>query len=37
VAHPAGSFVIDKQGRVREILPPNSRAEDIAADLRRLK
>jgi len=37
VAHPAGSFVIDKSGRIREILAPNTKPDDIASDLRRLR
>lgn len=37
VSHPAGSFVIDRAGRIRLIYPPNTPAEDIAADLRQLK
>lgn len=37
VTHPAGSFVVDRAGRIREIFPPESRAEDIAADLRRIR
>lgn len=37
VTHPAGSFVIDRAGRIREILPPNTPAADIASDLRRIK
>ena len=37
VTHPAGSFVIDRAGRIREIFPPNTKADDIAADLRRIR
>ena len=34
VTHPAGSFAIDRAGRIREIFPPETKADDIAADLR---
>jgi protein SCO1/2 len=37
VSHPAGTFVIDRGGRIREILMPNTPGEDIAADLRRIR
>lgn len=37
VTHPAGSFLIDRTGRIREILPPETQADDIAADLRRVR
>lgn len=37
VTHPAGSFVIDRAGRIREIIPPNTAAADIALDLRRIR
>jgi protein SCO1/2 len=37
VMHPAGSFVIDRAGRIREIFPPDTKADDIAADLRRIQ
>ena len=37
VTHPAGSFVIDRSGRIREILPPNTAATDIASGLRRIR
>lgn len=37
VGHPAGTFVVDRVGRLREIFPPGTRAEDMAADLRRLR
>ena len=37
VSHPAGTFVIDPAGRIREILPPNTPGGDIAADLRRVR
>ena len=37
VTHPAGSFMIDRAGRIREILPPETKADDIAADLRRVR
>lgn len=37
VEHPAGTFVIDRAGRIREILPPNTSPADIASDLRRIR
>ncbi len=37
VSHPAGTFVIDRAGRIREILKANTSGEDIAADLRRIR
>lgn len=37
VTHPAGSFAIDRAGRIREIFPPSTKADDIAADLRRIR
>lgn len=37
VSHPAGTFIIDRAGRIREIVPPNTPGTDIAADLRRLR
>ncbi|MEA3247649.1 MAG: SCO family protein [Gemmatimonadota bacterium] len=37
VSHPAGTFVIDRAGRIREILMPNTPGDDIAADLRRIR
>ena len=37
VTHPAGSFVIDRAGRIREIFPPDTKADDMAADLRRIR
>lgn len=37
VIHPAGSFVIDRRGRIREIFPPETRTDDIVADLRRIR
>jgi len=36
VAHPGQTFVVDADGRGREILPPNTRPADIAADLKAL-
>jgi len=37
VAHPAQSFVVDRKGRLRLMLPPGVRGEDIAKDLRRIR
>ena len=37
VTHPAGMFVITRTGRIREIFGPEAKAEEIAADLRRLR
>lgn len=37
VTHPAGSFMIDRTGRIREIFPPETKADDIAADLRQVR
>lgn len=37
VSHPAGTFVINRAGRIREILMPNTPGDDIAADLGRIR
>lgn len=37
VAHPAHSFVVDAEGRLRLMLPPRVRGDSIAIDLRRLR
>ncbi len=37
VTHPAGTFVIDRSGKIREIFPPDTQAADLAADLRRIR
>lgn len=37
VAHPAHSFVVDAEGRLRLMLPPGVRGDSIALDLRRLR
>ena len=37
VTHPSGSYLIDRAGRIREILPRETKADDIAADLRRIR
>jgi len=37
VSHPAGTFVVDRAGRIRLILRPNTPPADIAADLRQLR
>ena len=37
VAHPAHSFVVDRTGRLRLMIPPGVRGEQIADDLRRLR
>jgi protein SCO1/2 len=37
VSHPAGTFVIDRAGKIREILPPNTSGDAIASDLRRIR
>jgi len=37
VAHPAHSFVVDGTGRLRLMIPPGVRGEQIADDLRRLR
>ncbi|MDA1081178.1 MAG: SCO family protein [Gemmatimonadetes bacterium] len=37
VAHPAGTFVVDRAGRIRLIYPPNTHPADMAADLRRIE
>lgn len=37
VAHPAHSFVVDAEGRLRLMLPPGVRGDSIAIDLRRLR
>lgn len=36
VAHPAHTFVVDRQGRLRVLFPPGVSGEELAADLRRL-
>ncbi len=36
VAHPAHTFVVDRQGRLRVLFPPGVRGEELAADLRKL-
>jgi protein SCO1/2 len=37
VTHPAGTFLIDRTGKIREIFPPQTKPDDMAADLRRIK
>ena len=37
VSHPASTFVVDRSGRLREIFPPETPPEQMAADLRRLR
>lgn len=37
VAHPAQTFVVDRQGRLVLMIPPGVRGEDLAEDLRRLR
>lgn len=37
VAHPAHTFVVDREGRLRLMIPPGVRGEDVAEDLRRLR
>lgn len=37
VAHPAHTFVVDRDGRLRLMIPPGVRGEDMAEDLRRLR
>lgn len=37
VAHPAHTFVVDAEGRLRLMIPPGVRGEQIAEDLRRLR
>ncbi len=37
VAHPAHTFVVDRDGRLRLMIPPGVRSEDLAEDLRRLR
>ena len=37
VAHPAHSFVVDAEGRLRLMIPPGVRGDSIAEDLRRLR
>lgn len=37
VAHPAHAFVVDRRGRLRLMLRPGVRGEDIASDLRRIR
>jgi protein SCO1/2 len=36
VTHPAGVFVIDRQGRVRLVFSPATKPDDIASDLKRM-
>jgi protein SCO1/2 len=36
VAHPANAFLLDRSGRVRVLYPPETRWQDLAADLRRM-
>lgn len=36
VAHPAHTFVVDRQGRLRFLYPPGVTGEELAEDLRRL-
>ncbi len=36
VAHPANAFLLDRAGRVRVLYPPETRWQDLAADLRRM-
>lgn len=36
VAHPAHTFVVDRQGRLRFLYPPGVSGEELAEDLRRL-
>jgi protein SCO1/2 len=36
VAHPAHTFVVDRQGRLRVLFPPGVSGEELAADLRKL-
>jgi protein SCO1/2 len=36
VAHPAHTFVVDRQGRLRVLFPPGVSGEDLARDLRKL-
>ena len=37
VAHPAHTYVVDREGRTRLMIPPGTRGEEIAQDLRRLR
>ncbi len=37
VAHPAHTFVVDAEGRLRLMIPPGVKGEQIAEDLRRLR
>lgn len=37
VMHPAGTYVVDRAGRLREMFPPETRPEQMAADLRQLR
>jgi protein SCO1/2 len=37
VAHPAHTYVVDRRGRLRLMIPPGVRGEEIAQDLRRLR
>lgn len=37
VAHPAHTYVVDGKGRLRLLIPPGVRGEDLAQDLRRLR
>ena len=36
VTHPAGVFVIDREGRVRLVFSPATKPDDIASDLKRM-
>jgi protein SCO1/2 len=36
IAHPAGVFMVDREGRVRMVFGPAMKPEDLAADLRRI-
>jgi protein SCO1/2 len=36
VAHPAHAFLLDRAGRIRVMYPPETRWQDLAADLRRM-
>lgn len=37
VSHPAGTFIVDRSGRLREIFPPEANPQQMAADLRQLR
>jgi protein SCO1/2 len=36
VAHPANAFLLDRAGRIRVLYPPETRWQDLAADLKRM-